>query len=105
MSHHDGQTAWPEVSDAALKVWLGARDRERRGAAYAATQSEQLITIDGTPEPFLTLTTPAGRWVAVRLHDDIAITIAADDLDPTTITLEPIPDPAARLLAPEPDDP
>jgi hypothetical protein len=105
MFHHDSHTPWPDVSDAALKVWLGVRDRERRGAAYAATLSEQLITIDGTPEAFLTLTTPTGRWVAVRRHDGLTITVAAHDLDPTTITLEPIPDPATRLLGPEPEDP
>ena len=105
MGHHDGQTVWPQVSDAALMVWLAARDRQRRGAANAAAHSEQLITIDGTPERFLMLTTPTGRWVAVREHEGIAITVAAHDLDPTTITLEPIPDPAARLLGPAPEEP
>ncbi len=101
---HDSHTPWPQVSDAALKVWLAARDRERRAAVHTSTQSEQLIAIDGIPRPFLTLTPPSGRWIAVRRHDDLTITIAGRDLDPTTLTLEPIPDPAARLLGPEPED-
>jgi hypothetical protein len=59
------------------------------------------IGLDGTPGPFLTLTA-TGHWVAIRHHNDLIITIAASDLDPTLITLEPIPDPAARLLGPKP---
>ncbi|MFZ0384076.1 MAG: hypothetical protein WAL22_00285, partial [Solirubrobacteraceae bacterium] len=75
-------------------------------AAASATQTEQMITIDGTPQPFLRLSTPTGRWVAIRRHGDLTITIAGGgDLDPTTLTLEPIPDPAARLLGPEPEQP
>ena len=64
-----------------------------------------MIRIDGTPQTFLTLTAPTGHWVAVRRHEDLVITIAAQDLDPTTITIDPIPDPAARLLGPKPPDP
>jgi hypothetical protein len=92
------------LSDAATKLWFAARGRDRRAAAAGASQTEQLITIDGTPQPFLRLSTPTGRWVAVRRHGDLTITIAARDLDRTTLTLEPIPDPAARLLGPEPED-
>jgi hypothetical protein len=92
------------LSDAAAKLWFAARGRDRRAAAAGATQTEQMITIDGTARPFLRLSTPAGRWVAVRRHEDLTITIAARNLDPTTLTLEPIPDPAARLLGPEPDE-
>jgi hypothetical protein len=51
---HDGGTPWPQVSDAALKVWLAARDRERLTAVHASSQTETLITIDDSPEPFLT---------------------------------------------------
>jgi hypothetical protein len=55
-------------------------------------------------EWFLTLTTPSGRWVAVGRHADLTITVAARDLGSTTITLEPIANPDARLLGPEPND-
>jgi hypothetical protein len=92
------------LSEAATKLWFAARGRDRRAAAAGASQTEQLITIDGTPQPFLRLSAPTGRWVAVRRHGDLTITIAARDLDRTTLTLEPIPDPAARLLGPEPED-
>jgi hypothetical protein len=88
-----------------MTLWFRAVARRRRAAGHAATRSKAHITIDGTAKPFLTLTTPSGRWVAVRRHDDLTITIAARDLDPTTITIEPIPDPPARLLGPEPKDP
>jgi hypothetical protein len=93
------------LSDAATKLWFAARERDRRAAAMAAIQTEQLITIDGTPQPFLRLETPTGRWVAFRRHGDLTITIAARNLDPSTLTLEPIPDPTARLLGPEPEEP
>jgi hypothetical protein len=104
--HNDGtHSLWPKASHAAIIVWLRARDREMRAKVLAAIRSEQLITVDGTAQPFLTLTTHSSRWVAVHRHDDLTITIAAHDLDPTTLTLESIPDPAARLLGPEPKDP
>ncbi len=103
--HDDHNRAHSEgLSDAATTLWFSARRRDRRTAAVGAIQTEQVITIDGTPQPFLRLTTPTGRWVAVRRHDDLTITIAAHDVDPTALTLEPIADPAARLLGPEPEE-
>jgi len=95
----------PELSDAAITLWFSAVDRLRRAAALGATNSETQIRIDGSPASFVTLTTPSGRWVAVRRHDDLTVAIAARDLDPSTVTIEPIPDPAARLLGPEPQQP
>ena len=92
------------LSDAATKLWFAARGRDRRAAAAGASQTKELITIDGTARPFLRLSTPTGRWVAVRRHGDLTITIAARNLDPSTLTLEPIPDPAARLLGPKPEE-
>lgn len=93
---------WPEASPAAVSLWLAARNRTVRSKVLAAVRSEQPIGIDGTGAPFLTLTTPSGHWVAVRHHGDLVITVAASDLDPTSITAEPIPDPAARFLGPKP---
>ena len=98
----DARSPWPKASHAAVTVWLAARDRTVRGKILAAVCSEQLISIDGTPAPFLTLTAATGCWVAVRRHTELVITIAASDLDPTAISVEPIPDPAAALLGPRP---
>jgi len=98
----DARSSWPEASHAAVTLWLAARDRATRGKVLAAVRSEQPISIDGTPKPFVTLTAATGHWVAVRHHNDLVITIAASDLDPTAISVEPIPDPAARLLGPKP---
>jgi hypothetical protein len=100
--HNAGALRWPPLSTSAVTLWLRARDREVRAAVLDAARSESLISIDGTPEPFLVLTTSAGRWVAVRRHHDLTITIAGHGIDPATVTLDPIPDPAARLLGPEP---
>lgn len=102
-SDDDARSSWPEASHAAVTLWrLAARDRTARGKVLAADRSEQLISIDGTPKPFLTLTAATGHWIAVRHHNDLTITIAASDLDCTPITIEPISDPAARLLGARP---
>ena len=98
----EARSLWPEASHAAVTLWRAARDRAVRGEVLTAARSEQPIRIDGTPKSFLTLTAASGRWVAVRQHSDLAITVAASDLDPARITIEPISDPAARLLGPRP---
>jgi len=41
----------------------------------------------------------------VRRHHDVTITIAAREIDPGSLIIEPIADPNARLLGPEPDEP
>jgi hypothetical protein len=98
----DTRSSWPEASHAAVTLWLAARHRAVRGKVLAAARFEQPISIDGTPKSFLTLTAASGHWVAVRQHSDLVITVAASDLDPARITIEPISDPAARLLGPRP---
>jgi hypothetical protein len=95
----------PDLSNAAITLWFRAAYRRRRAAALAAIRSDAEITIDGTEQPFVVLTTPGGRWVAVRHHDDLTVTTAARDLDPATISVKPIADPDAHLLGPEPQDP
>ena len=95
----------PGLSDAAVTLWFSAMGRRRRAAALTAARSDAQIRIDGAPHPFTVLTGPGERWVAVRRHDDLTVTIAARDLDPASINLEPIADPAARLLGPEPEEP
>ena len=73
--------------------------------SHEAPVNQTEITIDGAREPFLTVGTPTAHWVAVRHHHDVTITIAARDIDPASLIIEPIADPAARLLGPEPDEP
>jgi hypothetical protein len=101
-NYDDTRSSWPEASHAAVTLWLAARDRVVRGKVLAAARSEQPISIDGTPRSFLTLTAASGHWVAVRQHSDLVITVAASDLDPARIIIEPISDPVARLLGPRP---
>ena len=101
--HHEVKHSHPDdLSDAAITLWFRARRRLTRAAARDAAHSEAQITIDGAANSFVALTTPSGQWVAVRRHDDLTITIAARNIAPETITIEPIADPAARLLGPEP---
>jgi hypothetical protein len=104
--HNDGRHArWPSGSYAAMTLWLRARDRARRAEVLAATRSEQPIALEGAPASFLVLTARDGSWVAVRRHEDLIITIAARDLTPETIAIEPIADPAVRLLGSKPEEP
>ena len=98
----DARSSWPEASRAAVTLWLAARDRTVRANVLAAVRSEKLISIDGASAPFLTLTAATGHWVAVRRHSDLMITIAGSDDGRAPITIEPISDPAARLLGPRP---
>lgn len=105
LANDGSHSRWPIASHAAITLWLAARRRDVQGGVLAAERSLQLINIDGTPQPFLTLTAPVGRWVAVRHHEDLTITVAAHDLDPSALTIDPIADPAARLLGPQPPDP
>jgi hypothetical protein len=99
-----GAARWPEASHAAITLWLRARDRDTRAAVLNAVQSEQLITIDGAPTMMLMLTAPPGRWVAAAGHADLTVIVAAHDIEPGALRLEPIGDPAAQLLGPEPPD-
>lgn len=99
-----GAAPWPNASRAAITLWLRARDRESRAAVLGAVRSEQLITIDGASTRALMLNAPGNRWVAVARHADLRIIVAAHDVDPASLRLEPIVDPAAQLLGPEPPD-
>ena len=93
------------LSDAALTLWLCAARRRRVSGSHEAPVSETELTIDGAREPFVTVGTPNAHWVAVRRHHDVTITIAAREIDPASVIIEPIADPAARLLGPKPDEP
>ena len=99
-----GGSEWPDASHAAVTLWLRARERERRAAVLDAERSERLLTIDGAPTSTLILTGPGDRWVAVARHADLTIIAAGCDVEPGSLHLEPIADPAARLLGPEPPD-
>jgi hypothetical protein len=97
--------SWSDKSRAAITLGLAAHHRRNRGHVLAARRTERRISIDGTAQPFLTLTASTGSWVAVRTHQDLTITIAGHDLEPSALTIEPVADPAARILGPRPPDP
>ena len=93
------------LSDAAITLWFRAARRRRVAGSHDAPVSQTEIIIDSVREPFLTVGTPNARWAAVRRHHDITITIAARDIDPASLIIEPIAYPNARLLGPKPDEP
>jgi hypothetical protein len=92
------------LSDAAATLWSRAA-RRRVAGSHQAPVSETAISIDGACASFLALGHLNARWVAVRRHHDVMITIAAREIDPATLVIEPIADPATRLLGPKPDEP
>jgi hypothetical protein len=93
------------LSDAALTLWSRAARRRRVAGSHEAPVSEIDITIDDAREPFLTVGTSNAHCVAVRQHHDVMITIAAREIDPASLIIEPIADPTSRLLGPKPDEP
>jgi hypothetical protein len=96
-----GQSSgWPDLSHAAVTLWLRARDRERQTVVLNSAQSEQIIDTDESPLTTVMLTGPENRWVAAGQHGDLTIIIAAHNVEPSSLHLEPIP--LSRLLGPEP---
>lgn len=89
--------------------------RSRSGSAPLTAGEWQALTkrrsarprfmIDGAREPFVTVGAPNAHWVAVRRHHDVTVTIEAREIDPASLIIEPIAEPAALLLGPEPDEP
>lgn len=94
-----------DLSDAAVTLWFRASRRRRVAGSHAAPVDETEITIDGAGEPFVRVGDVTDLWVAVRRHHDVTITIAARGIDPASLVIEPIADPCARLLGPEPSEP
>lgn len=93
------------LSDAALTLYFRAARRQRVAGSHEAPVSETEIMIDGSSEQFLTVGTPNARWVAVRRHHDVTITIKAREIDPASLVIDPIANLTARLLGPRPIEP
>jgi hypothetical protein len=96
--------SWPEASHAAITLFLRARARQTRGAVLAAERTQSEMIIDGAPCPVLMLSVPNGPWAAAVRHADLDITVSGRADDPLSLRLEPVADPGATLLGPEPPD-
>jgi hypothetical protein len=99
---------WPlsdGLSDAAAALWFRAARRRRVAGSHQAPVSETEITIDGERASFQTLGHLNAHWVAVRQHHGLTITIAAREIDPASLIIEPIADTGTRLLGPKPGEP
>jgi hypothetical protein len=93
----------PDGSHAASTLWHKARSRAQNAAALDAVQSEHAITIDGQPITALMLTSSATRWVAVAVRGNLTIIVAGHDVDPKSLSLRPIGDPAEEFGPRSPD--
>jgi hypothetical protein len=94
LSQDDG--AWPQRSSAGLAVLLHVRERRRLAVAARAAAGERTLLVDGVALRFQTRT--AGRrWVAVRRHGDLVITVAARDVEPAAVELVVVDGPVAEL--------
>lgn len=90
------------LSDAALTLWFRASRRQRVVAACEAPVAEIEIKIDGQPQRFVMVGAADARWVAVRDHHDLTIMITADQIDPASLSIDPVADPKSTLLGPPP---
>lgn len=95
---------WPEGSHAAITLFLEARRRATAGLILAAEHSEQTMVIEGADAETSRLTVPGGPWTVAFRHADLTIAVSGRDVDPVDLRLDPIADPAATLLGPEPPD-
>jgi hypothetical protein len=95
----------PGLSDAAITLAFRTLSRRCRATALTAAASEVDIQIDGAPASFHCLTAASGRWVAIRRHHDITITITSRGpaRKPWRSTQSPTPPPVC--LAPIPTIP
>ncbi|MGI8712629.1 MAG: hypothetical protein ACR2NR_05470 [Solirubrobacteraceae bacterium] len=93
----------PGGSDAAKTLQLSADSRDANATALDAVQSEHNLTIDGVATASLILTAPASRWVAVAVRGNLTIIVRGRDVDPGSLRLSPIADPAKRF-GPSPPD-
>jgi hypothetical protein len=86
-------------------LWFRAARRRRVSGAYAAPVGQTEIMIDGAAERFVMVGSADAGWVAVRRHHDVTIMVVGREIDPASLVIEPIADPDARLLGPEPAEP
>lgn len=82
-----------ESSEAAMRIRVAGAERvARRRAARAAVRSRAFV-IDGAAEPF-EVVTAGDAWVAARDHYGVRVTVKARDVDPATVVLQRLVDPA-----------
>jgi hypothetical protein len=98
---HEELGPWPlERSHAGIAIWLHVRERELLARATLALAEQRTFRLDDEPAAFVAVAS-AERWVAVRRHGDLTITIEARDVDPGSVELYALADPLADLAAPE----
>jgi hypothetical protein len=81
-----------EASPAASALWIETRRREHSAVVLGAAQSEQLLTIDGSPTRTLMLTAPGGRWAAVAVRGDLTLVVSGHDVEPGSLRIASVPD-------------
>lgn len=94
---HHGLVDWTSGSDAAFVLALRGNQRTRRRAASRAIVRTREIAVDDAPIAFATVQS-GSHWAAVACVDSLIITVTATDVDPGTVRLRSVPDPAKTLL-------
>lgn len=85
---------WPDLSEAALTIWLEARDRERRRIAADAIPELRLVDVDEEPREFLVVQADA-RWAAVSRLDTVVVKVTGRDVPVEDLRLEALSDPVS----------
>ncbi|MDA0172923.1 YwqG family protein [Solirubrobacter taibaiensis] len=76
-------------SDAAERVWSTHAERLARRRAAHAERETRTFTVNGAPEPFA-FAAVDDRWVALREHLGVVITLRARGVDPGSVALAPV---------------
>ena len=93
LRHHDGPP--PDLSHAAVHLWLDGLGREAARAAALAVRSDTPITVDGEPLDALRLVADDG-WAAALDRGDVRIFLTSRE-PACALALRTLPDPMADL--------
>ncbi|MEA2465979.1 MAG: hypothetical protein QOJ57_105 [Thermoleophilaceae bacterium] len=89
----DAGEAWPDdMSEAALTLWLHARERDTRRAAASAEMEQLAVSVDGAPVEFRLVRSGRSWAAAARIGDDLGVTLSARGVEPSAVALERVRD-------------
>jgi len=81
------ESSWPSASDAAVALWLRARDRAVVSKVAAAAATTVTFRVDARPREFRMLAASDHEWAASGRVDDVSITVAGIRTAPEPIGL------------------
>ena len=87
----------PGGSDAGKTLQLSADRRDANAIALDAGRSECALTLDGAITTALMLSAHDDRWVAVAIRDELTVIVRGHDVDPGSLRLSPVANPAGEF--------